>query len=59
MANWDDLQLIIHIGPVRADEIISMRSVRKFTSVDGLDAVDGIGPSRLRDIKAQNVACVN
>ena len=58
-ANWDDLQLIIHIGPVRADEIISMRSVRKFTSVDGLDAVDGIGPSRLRDIKAQNVACVN
>jgi len=59
LANWDDLQLIIHIGPVRADEIISMRSVRKFTSVDGLDDVNGIGPSRLKDIKAQNVACVN
>lgn len=58
-ANWDDLQLIIHIGPERADEIISMRSVRKFTSVDGLDALTGIGPSRLKDIKAQSIACVN
>lgn len=54
-ASHEDLQQIIHIGPERATEIIQLRP---FASVDGLDEVSGIGPSRLQDIKNQGLACV-
>jgi competence protein ComEC len=50
------LQDIIHIGPVRATELISLRP---FSSVDDMIRITGIGAERLADIKAQNLACVN
>ncbi len=55
------LQQIIHIGPVRADQIIRLREISPFSCVDSLDRVDGIalGGVRLDDIKKQNVATVN
>jgi competence protein ComEC len=54
-AGFDELQLIVHIGPVRAEQMLR---IRPFSSVDGMTRVDGIGPARLADIKAQGVACV-
>jgi beta-lactamase superfamily II metal-dependent hydrolase len=54
-AGFDALQLIIHIGPVRAEEMLA---IRPFNSVDAMDRIDGIGPARLADIRAQGVACV-
>jgi competence protein ComEC len=55
-ASHENLQRIIHIGPVRATELISLRP---FASVDHLTRVNGIAAGRLRDIKAQGLACVN
>jgi DNA uptake protein ComE-like DNA-binding protein len=59
-ASREELQLIRHIGADRADEIISLRSTRKFSSLDGLDAVSGIalGGTRLQQIKDEGLACV-
>ena len=57
-AGLGELQEIIHIGPVRAQEIIDLRKMQPFRSVDDLIRVDGIGPARLADIKAQGKACV-
>jgi beta-lactamase superfamily II metal-dependent hydrolase len=54
-AGFDALQLIIHIGPVRAQEMLA---IRPFSSVNAMDRINGIGPARLADIKAQGVACV-
>ena len=54
-ASLEELQRIIHIGPVRAQELISLRP---FASLDDLTRISGIGPSRLADIKAQGLACV-
>ena len=48
--------MIVHIGPARAAQIVSLRP---FSSVDDLIRVKGIGPQRLADIKAQGIACVN
>ena len=53
-----DLQRIIHIGPERAGQIISLRGVRPFSSVSELTRVSGIATARLRDIVAQGLACV-
>lgn len=54
-ANLEALQQIIHIGPSRAEDIISMRP---FKSVDGLLSINGIGKSRMSDIKTEGLACV-
>ena len=54
-AGFDQLLLIIHIGPERANQILSMRP---FSSVDAMERISGIGPARLADIKAEGVACV-
>lgn len=54
-AGVEDLQLIIHIGPARAEEMLTLRP---FRSVDEMNRINGIGPARLADIKAQGVACV-
>jgi competence protein ComEC len=51
-ASLEELLLIVHIGPERAGQIISLRP---FLSVDDLVRVDGIGPARLADIKRQNI----
>jgi DNA uptake protein ComE-like DNA-binding protein len=48
--------MIVHIGPARAAQIVSLRP---FSSVDDLIRVKGIGPQRLAGIKAQGIACVN
>jgi DNA uptake protein ComE-like DNA-binding protein len=52
----EELQEIIHIGPVRAQEIIRLRP---FHSVDELIKVSGIGLVRLEDIKKEGKACVD
>lgn len=54
-ASREELQLIIHIGPARADQIIAGRPWR---SVDDLIRVSGIGEARLADIKREGLACV-
>ena len=55
-ASIEKLQEIIHIGPVRAQEIIKLRP---FKSVDELAKVSGIGSVRLADIKNEGKACIN
>jgi DNA uptake protein ComE-like DNA-binding protein len=54
-AAYDSLLLIVHIGPERARELISLRP---FRSVDDMTRITGIGPARLADIKTQGLACV-
>jgi hypothetical protein len=54
-ASLEELQQIIHIGPARAADLISLRP---FSSVDSLTRISGIGSGRLDDIKAQGLACV-
>lgn len=51
----EELKRIIHIDEQRADELIRLRP---FRSVDSLDRITGIGPTRLREIKEQGIACV-
>ena len=60
-ANLLDLQAIIHIGPVRAQQIIDLREVEPFCCLDDLARVTGIalGGARLQDIKDQGVAYVD
>ena len=57
-AGFVELQGIIHIGPERAQQIIDLRRMQPFRSVDDLIRIDGIGPARLADIRAQGKACV-
>ena len=51
----EELDLIIHIGPVRAAEMLLLRP---FSSLDDLIRIKGIGPARLTDIKAEGLACI-
>lgn len=55
-ADAAELTEIIHIGEGRAHAIIDGRP---WTSVDELIRIDGIGPSRLDDIKDQALAAVD
>jgi competence protein ComEC len=57
-AGPQELQQIRHIGPARAEQIITLRQQRAFRTVDELSRVNGIAAARLRDIKAQGLACV-
>ena len=54
-ASLEELQQIIHIGPERAEELISKRP---FSSLDGLTSINGIGAGRLKDIKNEGKAYV-
>jgi len=54
-ASPEDLVEIIHIGEVRALELISLRP---FSSLDELTKIKGISESRLQDIKQQGIAWV-
>lgn len=54
-ASKEELMTIIHIGDVRADQLIQLRP---FDSVDQLTRIKGIAAGRLKDIKAENIACV-
>lgn len=49
------LEAITHIGSKRATSIVEGRP---WKAVDELDRIDGIGPSRLKDIERQGEACV-
>lgn len=55
-ASIDKIKNIIHIGDVRADELITKRP---YHSLDELTKIKGIGESRLNDIKEQGLACIN
>jgi competence protein ComEC len=50
-----DLMRITHIGEVRADELIRLRPFRRLSE---LTRIRGLGPGRLREIRAQGLACV-
>ena len=52
----EDLIKIIHIGEVRAQELISLRP---FFSLDDLARINGISEKRVEDIKKQGLAYVN
>jgi competence protein ComEC len=52
------LRAIVHIGEVRAQEIVRLRRIQPFRSVQDLMRVSGIGSARLRDIVAEGKACV-
>lgn len=54
----EDLEVIVHIGPERASQVVELRSSRPFRSVDDLERVNGIAAGRLADIKRQGLACV-
>lgn len=55
-ADVDALEQIVHIGPVRAAEVIALRP---FPNVEALRRVGGIADGRLRDIRGQGVACAS
>ena len=55
-APLEDLIKIIHIGEARAQELISLRP---FSSLDDLTKINGIGSSRIADIKKQGLAWVD
>ena len=52
------LEAIIHIGKVRAQEIVVLRTVQPFRSVQDQTRVTGITATRLTDIIAEGKACV-
>lgn len=54
-ASAEDLDKIIWVGPITAQEIINLRL---FNSVDDLINVPGIGEIKLQDIKDEGLACV-
>jgi len=51
----EDLVKIIHIGEIRAKELIFLRP---FSSLDDLDRIKGISKTRVEDIKKQGLAWV-
>ncbi|MDD2697133.1 MAG: lamin tail domain-containing protein [Candidatus Pacebacteria bacterium] len=56
IAPLEDLLKIIHIGEVRAKELIFLRP---FSSLDDLIRIKGIGEKNLKDIKEQGLAWVS
>ncbi|MBO1005444.1 MBL fold metallo-hydrolase [Pseudogracilibacillus auburnensis] len=54
-ATKQELVKIVHIGETRAEEIIQLRP---FHSIDDLMRINGISSARLKDIKAEEKACI-
>lgn len=54
-APLEKLVKIIHIGEIRALELISLRP---FSSLDELTKIKGIGEARVKDIKEQGLAWI-
>lgn len=54
-ASKEELQELAHTGPARAERIIEERP---YESLDGLHRVHGFGESRVADIKAEGLACI-
>ena len=57
-ASVSALREIIHIGDARAQQIVVLRHAQPFRSVEELSRVDGIASARVRDIIAEEKACV-
>jgi len=57
-ASYAELQRIRHIGPARAQEIINLREILPFRSVDDLKWVAGLGAQKIEEIKEQGLAYV-
>ena len=55
-ASLNDLERIQHISKIRGQELITLRPYQR---VDDLIRINGIGASRLADILAEEIACVN
>lgn len=53
-ARAEELQEIVHIGASRAEQIIEERP---FESLQDLDVIEGIGPSRIADIEEKGIVC--
>ncbi|WP_152655434.1 MBL fold metallo-hydrolase [Oceanobacillus sp. CFH 90083] len=53
-ASKEELTEIIHIGDERAEQIIDERPFNHF---DALEDINGLGPSRLADIKSEGLVC--
>ena len=54
-ASLEELDKITQIGPVRAEQMITLRP---FSSVDDMIRIVGIGETNINLIKAQGLACV-
>ncbi|MCT8138143.1 MBL fold metallo-hydrolase [Anaerobacillus sp. CMMVII] len=54
-ASIEELQRITNVGEERAQQILQLRP---FKSIDDLTRVNGIGAGRLKEIKAEGLACV-
>lgn len=57
-ASRAQLERIIHIDAARSREILELRLVEPFHSLDDLDRISGLGTGWIRDVKAQRLACV-
>lgn len=57
-ASFEELQLIQQIGPERAQQVIEMRAIFPFRTVESLLRVRGIGAVRLGQIQDEGIACV-
>ncbi|WP_156645873.1 MBL fold metallo-hydrolase [Lentibacillus sp. JNUCC-1] len=53
-ASIERVQEIKHIGPARAEDLVKLRP---FNSIDDLTKINGIGPSRIVDIKQEGKVC--
>lgn len=55
-ASIEEIKKIKHIDAKRGQELINLRP---FSSVDGLTRINGIAAGRLKDIKAEGIACID
>ena len=53
-ATLEELQTLPHLGPERARAVVALRPVENLAA---LQAVDGIGPKRLEDLRAAGAYC--
>lgn len=57
-ANYQALQRIKYVNPIRAKTILEVRMDRPFRTLDDLTLVKGINSYRVEEIRRQGVACV-
>lgn len=57
-ADYQELQRIRYVNPIRAKTILEMRIGQPFRTLDDLTRVKGISPHRVQEIRREGVACV-